>query len=114
MYHAPVLQKSAFRVLYGLAVLYMAITGTMNLVMYSRQHQYMQGIWEQAESLRGKGQVMTISDPVPASDDWWLLISGLHAVDMNLSNDEKSWENMAFARYFGLKGVHSTYPVKKD
>ena len=113
VHHAPVLQKSAFRVLYGLAVLYMVITGTMSLVMYSCQHQYMRGIWAQAESLRGKGQVMTISRPLPASDDWWLLMSGLHVTNMDLSNNERSWENMAFARYFGIKGVHSTYHVKK-
>lgn len=114
VHHAPVLQTSAFRVLYGLAVLYMAITGTMNLVMYSRQHQYMQGIWNQAESLRGKGQVLVISSPPPASDDGWLLMSGLHVVNMNLANNDESWANVAFARYFGLKGVHVTYPVKEE
>ena len=114
VHHTPVLQKSAFRMLYGLAVMYMVFTVPVNLIMYSRQHQYMRAIWEQAESLRGKGQVMTISEPVPASDDVWLFMSGLHVVDINLSNDERSWENVAFARYFGLKGAHSIYPVKEE
>ena len=92
----------------------MVFTVPVNLIMYSRQHQYMRAIWEQAESLRGKGQVMTISEPVPASDDVWLFMSGLHVVDINLSNDERSWENVAFARYFGLKGAHSIYPMKEE
>ena len=114
VHRTPVLQKSAFRMLYGLAVMYMVFTVPVNLIMYSRQHQYMRAIWEQAESLRGKGQVMTISEPVPASDDVWLFMSGLHVVDINLSNDERSWENVAFARYFGLKGAHSIYPMKEE
>ena len=114
VHHIPVLQKSAFRFLYGLAVLYMAITGMSNLVIYSIQHQYMQGIWEQAESLRGQGKIMTISAPMPARDGGWLLISGLHVVTVDLSNNDASWKNVAFAQYFGLKGVHVTYPVKEE
>lgn len=114
VHHAPVLQTSAFHVLYGLAVLYMAFTGAVNLIMYGQQHAYMQAIWEQAESLRGKGKVLTISAPPPASDDCWLLISGMHVVEMNLSNDDNSWKNVAFSRYFGLKGVHVAYPVKEE
>lgn len=114
VHHTSVLQKSAFRFLYGMAVLYMVVTGTVNLVVYSRQHQYMQAIWERSESLRGKGQVLVISTPPPASDDWWMFMSGMHVVEMNLSNDDENWENVAFARYFGLKGVHVTYPVKEE
>ena len=114
VHHAPVLQTSAFRVLYGLAVLYMVITGTVNLITYGLQHQYMQTIWKQAESLRGKGQVLVISTPPPASDDWWLLISGLHTVEMNLSNNDGYWKNVAVSRYFDLKGVHVAYSVKEE
>lgn len=112
--HTPVLQKSAFYVLYGLAVLYMAFTGAVNLIMYGQQHAYMQAIWEQAESLRGKGKVLTISAPPPASDGWWMPMSGMHAVGMNLSNNDENWRNVAFSRYFGLKGVHVAYPVKEE
>lgn len=114
VHHAPVLQTSAFHVLYGLAVLYMAFTGAVNLIMYGQQHTYMRAIWRQAESFRGKGKVLTISAPPPASDDCWLLMSGMHVVEMNLSNDDNNWKNVAFSRYFDLKGVHVAYSVKEE
>ncbi len=92
----------------------MVVTGTVNLVVYSRQHQYMQAIWERSESLRGKGQVMVISTPPPLSDGIWPLLTGMHVVEMDLSDDDGNWRNVAFARYFGLKGVHVIYPVKEE
>lgn len=112
--NTPVLEKNAFRFLCGLAVLYMVVTGAVNLIVYDWQHQYMQTIWEQAESLRGKGKVLTISTPPPLSDGVWPLLSGMHEVNMNLFSDDNHWENVAFARYFGLKGVHVAYPVKEE
>lgn len=112
--HTPVLEKNAFRVLYGVAVLYTVVTGTANLIVYGRQHQYMQAIWAQAESLRGKGQVLIISTPPPLSNGMWPFLSGMHEVDMNLFSNDNHWGNVAFARYFGLKGVHVAYPVKEE
>lgn len=112
--HTPVLEKNTFRVLYGVAVLYTVVTGTANLIVYGRQHQYMQAIWAQAESLRGKGQVLIISTPPPLSNGMWPFLSGMHEVDMNLFSNDNHWENVAFARYFGLKGVHVAYPVKEE
>lgn len=114
VHHTPVLQKSAFRMLCCLAVLYMAITGLANLIMYGQQYQYMRGIYAEAESLRGRGQMLVISSPPPATDRWWMPISGMHAVGINLSNDDGNWRNVAFARYFDLKGVHVAYPVKGE
>lgn len=32
-------------------------------------------------------------------------ISGFHIIDNDLSEDETRWENVAFARYYGVKGI---------
>lgn len=112
--HTPVLDKNAFRVLYGLGILYMIFTGGISLMMYGQQYQYMQRVWQQAEGLRGKGRVLVISTILPASDFRWMLMSGMHSVNPSMANDDNNWKNVAFARYFGLKGVHVVYPVKDE
>ena len=33
------------------------------------------------------------------------LLSGFHIVENELLEDENSWENIAFARYYGIKGI---------
>ncbi len=33
------------------------------------------------------------------------LLSGFHIVENELLEDEKSWENVAFSRYYGIKGI---------
>lgn len=111
---SPVLERCSFRLFYALAVLYMTFTGTVTVIMYGRQHQYMHAICAEAESLRGKGKVMVISTPPPSDDNYWHFMSGIHMVEMNLPIKDGRWENVAFARYFGLKGVHVAYPVKEE
>ena len=34
-----------------------------------------------------------------------VMMSGFHIVQNDLSDDVNSWENVAFARYYGIKGV---------
>lgn len=111
---SPVLERCSFRLFYALAVLYMTFTGTVTVIMYGRQHQYMHAIYAEAESLRGKGKVMVISTPPPSDDNYWHFMSGIHMVEMNLPIKDGRWENVAFARYFGLKGVHVAYSVKEE
>lgn len=58
---------------------------------------------EQAKR-ENKDTVLTVRSFAKTSNTEYLL-SGFHIIDNELTEDEKSWENVAFARYFGIKGI---------
>ena len=39
-------------------------------------------------------------------------MSGFHTFENNLSDDENSWENVSFSRYYGIKGIRMLHPEK--
>lgn len=42
------------------------------------------------------------------------LMSGFHIVKNSLPEDENSWENTAFARYYGIKGIRMIKGVEHE
>ena len=42
------------------------------------------------------------------------MFSGFHIPSFELSEDENRWENVAFARYYGIKGIRMPQKTNKD
>ena len=53
--------------------------------------------------------VLTVA-PFRKPDRIMNILSGFHIIENNLMEDENSWENVAFSRYYGIKGIR----VSKD
>ena len=37
-------------------------------------------------------------------------LSGFHTFENNMSDNENDWRNVAFARYYGIKGIRVIHP----
>lgn len=56
------------------------------------------------ESEQTKERVITVRSLVPVSEAI-ANASGLHLLFFEMSEDEKDWRNVSFARYYGIKGI---------
>lgn len=93
------------RILSLLWVLYFCFTFSTSAVLYYNQRLYMGEIIHQAESLSGENQVLKVSEK-PDVLKKWVLLTGMHAFNSPVEKDVNHWRNVAFARYYGIKGIY--------
>jgi hypothetical protein len=80
--------------LYGTyAGLYSTYRYNQSVVLAVRQHKK-----------AGLASVLEIPAP-PKYSETLVWMSGRHIVHLSLKEDERDWTNVAFARYYGIKGV---------
>ena len=98
---------------------FLAVTGVFYFVMTSvitLRNFYDTNEWNQELLLRvlqtkteNKNSVLSVK-PFRKAGKTEVMMSGFHIVQNDLSDDVNSWENVAFSRYYGIKGVR----VEKD
>lgn len=93
------------RILSLLWVLYFCFTFSTSAVLYYNQRLYMGEIIHQAESLSGKNLVLKLPEK-PDVLKKWVLLTGMHAFSVPVEKDVNHWRNVAFARYYGIKGIY--------
>ena len=93
------------RILSLLWVLYFCFTFSTSAVLYYNQRLYMGKIIHQAESLSGKNLVLKLPEK-PDVLKKWVLLTGMHAFSVPVEKDVNHWRNVAFARYYGIKGIY--------
>lgn len=86
-------------------ILYFCFTFSTSVVLYYNQHMYMGNIICQAESLSGKNQVLKVTGE-PDVLKKWVLLTGMHAFNSPVEKDVNHWRNVAFARYYDIKGIY--------
>ena len=59
---------------------------------------------QQLASSENNKQVLEVK-PFKELQKWEELASGFHIPGYELSEDENNWINVAFARYYGIKGI---------
>lgn len=74
-------------------------------MLYYNQRLYMGEIMHQAESLSGKNLVLKLPEK-PDVLKKWVLLTGMHAFSVPVEKDVNHWRNVAFARYYGIKGIY--------
>ena len=73
--------------------------------MYST-YQYNQRVINVARQYKAAGYSSVIEIPAPLNHSETLMwLSGRHIVQPSLKEDENHWINVAFARYYGIKGI---------
>ena len=90
------------------------IVSTSATMQHLYEHQlYNESLLSQVEVLHKKGDaqkkilhVAPFSAPSRIQD----YLSGYHTFDANLTEDADSWINVAFARYYGIKGIRIVNP----
>lgn len=100
-----IVKVKACSVLSLLWILYFCFTFSTSAVQYYSQRLYMGNIIRQAESLSGKNQVLKVPGE-PDVQKKWVLLTGMHAFNSPVEKDVNHWRNVAFARYYGIKGIY--------
>lgn len=100
-----IVKAKACRILSLLWVLYFCFTFSTSVVQYYNQRLYMGNIIRQAESLSGKNQVLKVTEE-PDVLKKWVLLTGMHAFSVPVEKDVNHWRNVAFSRYYDIKGIY--------
>jgi hypothetical protein len=101
-----IIKKKSSHILTMMGILYFCITLSNTCLFYSQEHVYMESIIQQARLLRGSEKILEVKPAWYATERNWGLFTGLHAAYSNpFYRDMNHWKNVAFARYFGIKGV---------
>lgn len=100
-----IVKAKACRILSLLWVLYFCFTFSTSVMQFYNQRLYMSDIIRQAENLSGENLVLKIPEESNVSRAW-VLLTGMHAFSVPVDRDVNHWKNVAFARYYGIKGIY--------
>ena len=97
---------TARKFLTGIGILYFIMTVAVTLSYAYETSSQMNAIINSAKQtqLSSKGSVLAV-ESVKGSDAVKDFLSGFHLSYYDFSEDENDWGNVAFARYYGIKGI---------
>ena len=107
-YGIDILQQNAKKFLSFVGAVFFIVSAGVTLQHMYNHHVYNKQILFQVAELKSNGSdaknilnVPPFSDPGKMKD----FLSGYHTFNINASRDVNAWTNVAFARYYGIKGV---------
>ena len=106
-YDIALIQKNAIRFLSLVGCLYFVITAVFTIKLSYETNVQAKKLIESVKQLQINNDRNTVLSVKPfrkatKADD---LMSGMHIPSFQLSEDENAWMNVAFARYYGIKGI---------
>lgn len=105
-YYFSFFSKNVKRFLFGLCAVFFLITASVSVLNFYEKHNYMNkiltAVQQQKESSENGIVCVKPFREVSFREN---LISGLHIPTYNFNKDVNSWGNVAFARYYGIKGI---------
>ena len=98
-------KKGAKKFLCTIGVLYAVITVSVTFYGFYDYHAQVEELLSFVQkSEEAKKQVITVNGLKPVSETLENL-SGLHILAFEMFEDENFWSNVAFSRYYGIKGI---------
>lgn len=105
-YGLDLIQKNAIRFLFYVGVVYFIMTVSVTLPNFYEKNNHMKEIIEEANYAKEQSESRVLRvKPFRKLDNVESWMSGFHIPSYELTVDENRWENVAFARYFGIKGI---------
>ena len=107
-YCIELLQQNAKTFLAWVGVICFIVSAGYTLRHLYDHHIYNEKLLSQVAVIKendNESQAFLDVDPFPEPDKVENFLSGYHTFDINASDDANSWTNVAFARYYGIKGV---------
>ena len=107
-YTLNLIQDSAKKFLTVTGVFYFVMTSVITLRNFNDTNEWNQELLLHVLQTKteNKNSVLSVK-PFRKAGKTEVMMSGFHIVQNDLSDDVNSWENVAFARYYGIKGVRS-------
>lgn len=104
-YALEIINRNAKKFLSVVGSVYFILSVTATFYGFIDYHIQVQNLLDCVKDFRqAKGSVITVRSLVPASEAI-VTASGFHLLFFEMSEDEKDWRNVSFARYYGLKGI---------
>lgn len=105
-YNVMLIQENAKKFLFCVSLIFFIFTTGFTLRNYYCGYEYMERLLAVVNNIGNdkKDSVITVKAMVEPSDNE-SLYTVLHTISYELSEDENEWKNVAFARYYGIKGI---------
>lgn len=105
-YTLNLIRDNAKKFLAVTGVIYFVMTSVITLQNFSETNEWQQELLFHVQQTKkeNKNSVLSVK-PFRKAGKTEVMMSGFHIVQNDLSDDVNSWENVAFARYYGIKGV---------
>ena len=104
-YKIEVVQACARKLLCVVGLVYFIMTASASLYGFYDYYTQMQELLYSVKKInQAKENVITVK-PIKKVCDNVNYASGLHLINYDMSEDENDWRNVAFARYYGIKGI---------
>ena len=102
------IQKETKKFIACMSLLYFCMTAFISFHFYYNMHFYYENIITSAKQMKNKNEILVIDVSPPKSSLREQVMSGYHIFNLKISNDERDWQNVSFARYYGIKGIRVT------
>lgn len=100
------INRGVRKFLFAVGLLYFVFTSIVTLWSFYGMHEQMKTFLNTIEGLSPKEKAVVYQvRSFMKADKTQKMLSGFHIIDNDLSEDENSWENVSFARYYGIKGI---------
>lgn len=114
-YGIALIQDNAKRFLANVAVVYFVMTASVTLYHTQIINNQMKELITIAKSAANAGREdVLVVKPFSETKRVFALMSGFHIPGFELSKDENNWANVAFARYYGIKGIRMVKDTNED
>ena len=107
-YNLIIIQGSAKKLLFCVGAVFFVVTAGLTFRNYYCSYQQVDCLIESIKQLdeEQKSRVITVKKIEPPSEHEDLYTT-LHLLRYDISEDECEWKNVAFARYYHIKGIRS-------
>ena len=103
-YGIILIQEKAKRFLIYMSIVYFGMTVTVALNHYYEMYLYTENIVASAKKVENKGRILEVEPEKELSLETHVM-SAYHVAGLGISEDVNEWKNVAFARYYGIKGI---------
>lgn len=108
------IHNKAKSLLFYVGILYFCMTASVTVVTFYKVHTNISNLLncvKQADN-KLKDDILQVK-AFKNNDEKAEILSGFHILGFELSENESDWKNVAFARYYGIKGIRMVKPRKK-
>lgn len=116
-YSIELLRQNVKKFLTYTSVIFLVVSAGFTLQHLYDHYVYNEKLLSHVAALKRNGsdmQSILYVEPFPEPSKIKDLLSGKHAFNMNVTEEPNSWINVAFARYYGIKGVCLLNTKKED
>lgn len=114
-YSVKLIQDNAKKLLICTSILYFTITSITSLYGFFKVHEQMNNFLSTVKNYARTSQdILIVKDFNKVINSTLYHASGLHIITYSLSDKENDWRNVAFARYYGIKGIRMVKEKESD